>query len=197
MNKIPSIIKRNFFDESDLDLIWNEIQFLNNDYLMNDPIHTGTATDENGTPKKSNKGIFVSQLYKDYNYSSIWRASRKIFNGITEEFSKLHFCTRSVLSTNQSDILYSYYENGGYYAPHEDSCITTVLYWFCKKPKKFSGGNLIFNDTEEVIKFEHNTMVMFPSWAKHSVTEVIMEDEDMGKNLGRHCFTHFLNISYQ
>ena len=162
---------------------------------MREPHLTGSGMRETGELKKNNKGIFLSEVFNEPNCSSMWRCSRKIFNGDTIEYSELHLSNRSILSTNSSSILYSYYENSDYYESHRDDSVVTVLYWFFKEPKKFYGGNLTFDDTGEVIEVTNNTMIMFPSWAHHSVSEVSMSDVNLNKKLGRYCVTQFLNIT--
>ena len=173
--------------------IFDELNFVNNPYLMRGPEQTGSSYND-GRLKKQNKGLFLSDLFVDVNSSSIWRCSRKIFNKDTIEYSKLHLSNTSVLSTNFSSILYSYYENADHYKSHRDSSVVTVLFWFFQEPKRFYGGDLKFDDTGEVIKVENNTMIMFPSWANHSVSEVKMNDRFLNKKLGRYCISMFLNI---
>lgn len=192
MNKIPLLVCKNFFDAEELDLIWDELNFLSNPVLMQPPGSTGTSSDTEGRPLKSNKGVFLEQIYKEPVVSSIWRCTKKIFSGFTSEFGNMHMANRLVLATTRSKTLVSYYENGDYYLPHLDSAVTSVLFWFYREPKEFIGGDLVFPDTGEVVKISNNTMVMFPSWAFHEVTPIQMSSESEQRRMGRYCVTLFL-----
>lgn len=194
MENIPFLFKENFFSEEVENLVKDELRFLNNPNLMKAPEITGTAYSKEGVCLKRNNGVFLKDVYADLVKSSIWLATREIFSGLTEEFSKLHMCNRTVLSTNYSTVLASYYEDSDYYLPHFDSSVVTVLYWFFDEPKRFTGGNLTFSDTGETVTVKNNSVLLFPSWAKHSVDTVSMEPEDRGKKLGRYCISQFLLI---
>ena len=84
------------------------------------------------------------------------------------------------------NVLLSYYENQDYYKRHYDTALITCLTWFHKDPKKFSGGDFTFDDTNETIKYKNNSMIIFPNWADHSVSKVSGE--------GRYCVTVGLHI---
>lgn len=193
MDKIYYLFKENYFNKIELDSIFDELNFLNNPYILENPKQTGSSQD-NTILKKRNKGIWISDLYKNVSKSSLWRLSRKVLENNVLEYSELHFSNRAVLNTNYSDVLLSYYENQDYYEPHTDASTVTVLFWFFKEPKRFEGGNLIFGDTDESIEVKNNSMVMFPSWATHSVTKIKMDTNVMNKKLGRYCLTMFLGI---
>jgi hypothetical protein len=185
------LVIRNFFTEAELDSIWYELKFLAQPHLLQDPEHTGTAT-ENDKPIKQNKGIFFADIYRSFDQSSIYTAGQKLFKGITEDFSEMSFANWPVLQTTHSRWLLSYYEDSDHYAPHRDTATTTVLFWFCQEPRAFTGGDLHFHEIDETVKFESNTMVMFPSWATHSVDPVKMK-EKTGPHQGRFCVTAFLS----
>ena len=192
MEKIPYLLKRDFFTPEEEASIWDELNFLNNPHLMLEPSLTNGSIDRKNVQRKKNKGIFLDTLYARLDSSSIWRASRKIFTSATMEYSQLHLSNTSVFATNRSSLLVSYYEDSDYYLPHTDEAVVSVLYWFYKEPKTFVGGDLTFNDTGEVVEVRNNTMLMFPSWATHSVSEIMMPEDKQDQKLGRYCLTHFL-----
>ena len=93
-----------------------------------------------------------------------------------------------------STVLFSYYENGDFYKAHADEFVATMLVWFYKEPKKFEGGDLEFPDYETAdgipkVEVRNNRILIFPSIIRHAVTPISMEEEDMGKKLGRFCMT--------
>jgi len=192
MDKIPFLIEDNFFTEEELTHIWAELDFLNRPDLLLEPPQTGSALTNDGEAKKRNKGVFLESLYKYPEVSALWQASRKLFTSYTVRFSELHLANKTVLGTNHSTMLMSYYEDGDLYLPHRDRACVTTLYWFFREPRRFEGGELTFTDTGEVIELKNNRMIMFPSWAEHSVSQVSMPTRFQNQKLGRYCVTHFL-----
>ena len=65
------IVEKNFFDENELDGIWQELNFLTYKHKLYPPNKTNSATDNKGKPLKSNKGLFITGLYDDPNISNI------------------------------------------------------------------------------------------------------------------------------
>lgn len=185
------LVKDDFFTDYELGWIWKELTLLSRPGVLADPSETGSARTDNA-PIKKNLGIFLHDYYCNVEHSPIFQFTRKIFQGITEEFSLLDFANVLVLSTRSSRFLLQYYEDSDHYPPHQDQCLTTVLYWLCKDPESFEGGDLYFPYLDETIKFKNNRMIMFPSWAYHSVTPVKMLKE--GENLGRYSVTQFLTF---
>lgn len=185
------LIIREFFTPHELEEIWHELRFLSQDSVLQNPEHTGTATEGDKILKK-NRGVFFTDVYRNIQVSPTYRHAQKIFDGITENFSEMSFANWPVLQTSHSSWLLSYYENSDYYSPHRDRATTTVLFWFCQEPRAFSGGNLHFHEIDEEVEFQNNTMVMFPSWAQHSVDPVKMENKT-GAFQGRYCVTAFLS----
>jgi hypothetical protein len=195
MEKIPYLLVKDFFTSEELESIWEELTFLNNPAIMLPPEKTAAAMDPEGRPLKNNSGLFLKDFYVNPLSSPLIRFSQKVFSGYTREFSTLHPTNRNILSTRRSTYLLSYYEDSDYYAPHSDHAETTALFWLFREPKRFQGGDLKFDDTCEVIPVENNCMIMFPSWALHSVSEVKMDEEHRSKKLGRYCFTQFLQLN--
>lgn len=192
MKPFDILVKDNFFTPEELDIIWNEIHILSHPDVIRDPSETGSAK-EGGVLVKQNKGIFFQDFYCDVHASPMYRASRKLFEGYTEEFADLGFAESYILSSRRSSFLLSYYGDGDHYAPHRDSACSTVLYWFCKEPRAFTGGDIYFSDIDKTVEFKNNRMIIFPSWAEHEVDEVKMLEPDNGLN-GRFCVTQFLTL---
>jgi len=193
MEKIPYLRKDNFFTNSELSLIMKELNYLTADkvILSDDAVASGAASAEMTTKK----ALWFNEFYREKHYSPTWRICDKIFQGSTEEFANLSPINRNVLSTNNMSMLLSYYENNGYYKKHCDSCHATILLWFCNQPQRFTGGDLVFTDTNEILKFRNNSMIIFPSWADHEVIPTKLSAEYENKQLGRYCVTIFLNIT--
>lgn len=191
----PYLIIEDFYDEEELGRVWRELDFLlDGDKLMG-PEDTGAASYSDGTPAKQNRGLFLDNLYTNRSISNILTVNRKLMkSGIMQEISKHSLLFKGLPDCNGDDTLVSYYENKDHYAQHRDIYNFTSLHWFFKEPKKFTGGDLSFHEFDVEIPCENNKMILFPSSIHHGVSEVKMEDSDVGKGLGRFCISQFFFI---
>lgn len=194
-NKFPYTIIDNFYDDRELDLIWEELNFLCYYDKLDSPEQTGSAFDFNFETQtkehlKNNYGFFLDDIYLKRSLSNILKCNRKIFDNkqVFENHPSWFF---KHFSCNHDRTLLSYYENNGIYKFHSDSAYVTCLSWFYKEPRVFSGGNLEF-ETGETIELKNNRFILFPSMIKHSVTKISMEENYSNKKLGRFCITQFL-----
>ena len=98
--------------------------------------------------------------------------------------------------TNWETVLLSYYDEGDLYYPHHDVAMFTTLIWLWREPKAFTGGDLILNQYDHMIKAENNSGVIFLSPEIHSVTPVMKTNRWLNKmdNYGRYCISHFCGI---
>jgi hypothetical protein len=189
----PYLKIENMYSDEELDLISQELVFLNHKNKLENPEQSGSAT-ENGKILKQNKGLFLDDLYKKREISNILTINRKLFNKeYLESYASLNFGYKSILRCNQDGTLISYYENGGHYNPHHDVSVHTALTWFFKIPRLFKGGNLIFSEYDHIIEIDHNMTIIFPSFVLHSVEEVSME-ENLPSGFGRYCMAQFISI---
>jgi len=179
---------KNFFDEGELKAIWEEIELSYGSSLWQ-PDNLGVGSD---SPKElaSKLGFFASRYDRVFSHKT-YKATSKIFNGYTYNFASLSFPNRPILLTTNHALLYSLYTDGGFYKQHDDACITTALFWLCREPKRFTGGDLYFADIDETVEFENNSMLLFPGQAQHEVSPVSMP-KDCDPLDGRICLTLFL-----
>ena len=197
INRSPVLIVDDFYDNLSYENIWKEICFLNlNIDHFEDADRSGSATDPvSNKILKKNKAIFLDQIYKNPNFSPIWRASRKIFS---VEFLKLlenyNYFFRYIKNSNAESILLSYYENSDYYNSHYDSATVTLLTWMYYRPKKFKGGDLTIENNLKIDCISNRT-VIFPSFLYHSVSPIELEDQYLNNNYGRYTISHFLSTN--
>ena len=191
MDKVPYLLKRDVFSDEELHLIFDELQFLNNSYLMQPPENTAAAAIDGHIIKK-NKGVFLRNVYCREDASSIIRLLKDKLEQYVIEYSNVHITNLNAAGTNELWFLVSYYENADYYKPHEDATFATALFWFNKEPQKFTGGDLTFNNTDEFIEYKNNSMIIFPGWARHSVSPVLFDGG--GDREGRYCVTVGMHI---
>jgi len=193
----PFIIINNTYDEWELELIWEELNFLcYYEKLETDPYKSGTATSEDNIPLKKNRCIWLDTLYKERDYSNILRVNRKLLCDRAKTIKQHPSWFFKSFDCDKDTTLVSYYENSDYYEKHSDSASATVLTWFYKEPKKFSGGDihLHYEDLDIKVECVNNRTLIFPSAIKHSVDKIEMSEEDCGKKYGRICITQFLTF---
>lgn len=192
----PYLIVDNLYDDDELRLIWQELDFLCHPEKWRSPEDTGTATC-NDKPLKNNFGIFLDGkygIYSDRKISNILTLNRKILDkGILDVYANLSFGYQSAFMTTEDNTLISYYEDSQYYKRHNDQGVMTALTWFYKEPKAFFGGDLIFSDfNKHTVELKNNRAVLFPSFVFHEVEEICMPEHKPG--FGRYCTAQFFII---
>jgi hypothetical protein len=176
-----------YYNSEEEKLIWQELEFLNKEGKLLPPLVTG---DPNASPNKV--GVFLNTLYKDNeNFSNILNVNKKIYK-IKNLLSENIF-TNYLKIVDYETTMISYYEDESYYLEHHDCYVLSSVTTFWKTPKQFSGGNLIFTKHGYCPKMDHNTMILFPSYEIHEVSEISMEEND-GIN-GRYTINQFYAIS--
>lgn len=187
------------FTESELDLIWKELNFLCVPTKLKEPEETGSAK-KSGIILKKNRGLCIDQCYTDKSISNYLNLYKKPFCVIAENEEEI--CNkdpvfRSFFTTNFESTLLSYYEDGDYYQSHIDACVYTYVFYIFKEPKHFEGGSLILDDLQTEIEIKSNMGILFPSWLNHTVTDVKMKSPlYMNKNLGRFCLSTFFSYNH-
>ena len=192
----PYLIVDEIYDEIELGLIWQELDFLCHPGKWKSPEDTGTAVC-NEKPLKNNFGIFLDGkdgIYSDRKISNILTVNRKVLNqGILDNYAKLSFGYQSAFMTSEDTTLISYYEDSHYYKKHNDNAVFTALTWFYKEPKMFFGADLIFSAfNKHTVELKNNRAVLFPSFLFHEVEEICMPEHKSG--YGRYCMAQFFII---
>jgi Rps23 Pro-64 3,4-dihydroxylase Tpa1-like proline 4-hydroxylase len=195
---LPVVIIDEYYSENAARLIWQELCFLNSapDKFLN-PEDTGSAwtTNKDGEKEylRKNKAVPLDKVYSKREMSDILSANRKIFTkDMVEQLEKLHIYFRTLDGISGDATLINYYENSDYYLPHVDMACVTVLSWFFKQPKSFTGGQLIIEE-ELNIECVYNRTVIFPSMLKHSVESTAVEASLVGQNYGRYAVTQLIS----
>lgn len=194
--KIPHgvAVIENFYTENELKLIWKELDYLTSENLLLPPEKTGTSLDrETGKPRKENSGLFLDEYYKNRNFSSILTLNRKVFSVLNDEIYFQRPIFRYMATVNSDSTLLNYYEDNNYYKPHIDNCVYTVLTYFFKEPKQFSGGNFRIVDYDLEFEIKNNMVIYMPSCYLHEALPVKMEQNQKG--YGRYCLSQFMFIT--
>jgi hypothetical protein len=191
----PHLIIENFYTVDELDLIWEELNFLTKPGKLYDPgiVH--------GSPELTkSRCLRLDTSYSEKNLSNIITVSQKLFNhGFLNIFCEKFPQYKKILHTNICITKVRYYHNGDYYKPHDDIYQDFLAFsYFYKNPKKFTGGELFFpeyNDYE--IECSDNSLILMPSYVTHGVKVVSIEDSDYYSGYGRYCVSHFLRSSLE
>lgn len=189
----PFLYIENLYTEEELQLIFAELDYYqSNQKILDSNAATSSAQHEDGSSMAKRSGQFLDYIFGNREYSNILNINRKLFErGLICQRSDNYFFRHFVPTQDFS--LLSYYENADMYEPHVDQCVVSICIWLWKEPKRFEGGDFFFPDFNKRIKVQTNHAVVFPSVIQHSVDEIQMLPEHMGKGLGRYSICNFLN----
>ena len=192
-NPFPFIIINDFFTEEELLLVWKELDFLTSAEKLDDESKTSSAKYEDGKYKKKNYGVFLDIAYSKREMSNILKTTRKIFdNDFMKAAENNHWVFRYLSKSSGDNTLVSYYEDGGYYDYHHDSSSMSLIIHLFKEPKKFTGGEIIFEGDLD-LSLVNNRAILFPSMISHKVNAIKMFDDSFSGN-GRYCISKFIKV---
>ena len=196
----PHMIIDNFYNEEELELIWEELKFYTK------PGKLLEAKNYGGVVGYTNaKALMLDSVYRNYsdndgvNYrilSNILTVNRKLFaSGILDTFATIHDCCSIANQSNSDTTKIRYYHDGEGYDPHTDKGFQFLAFsYFYKEPKKFTGGQLYFPKYDYEIPCDNNSMIIFPGWVEHGVREVSIENSDYYDGWGRYAITSFFGF---
>jgi hypothetical protein len=177
--------------------VLHELKWLESGNVFSGPERTGTARNPDGTVKKSNRGVFMTQIYADLSLSPLYLGIQEsypyLFNQKTQK--ELWYMNLYKQTPMYGGSLISYYEESNYYESHADNSTYTFLFWVWDESdgKKFTGGNLKFTDFDIEIECKDNCGVVFPGPINHEVTRIEMSKEYKGQGLGRFAISEFIS----
>jgi hypothetical protein len=179
------------FNEQDLEKIWEDINIIKEKDLLLDPEFTATARNpSNDEILKNNKGIFIDILFRNNVIKYTPEILNKLFRpSIAKELESIHPALSMFRNINYTITLFSFYSNGGYYKPHWDDSMFTVITWLCPEPKRWTGGMFRLNKFGIEVEPKNNRTIILPGTYVHEVTEIISELDD-GIN-GRYTLSQF------
>ena len=186
----PHMIVENFYNDDELKLIWEELDFYTKDGKLFDAHEFGGVVD-----KTNSRAIWLDKVFiKKYrSLSNILKVNRKIFDSaVLDAFSSVHDCCSIAKFCNHDTTKVRYYHDGDYYEPHTDKTVQFLGFsYFYREPKKFEGGELIFPKYNYTFDCPNNSLIMMPGWVEHGVTEVKIDDSDYFDGYGRYAITSF------
>ena len=185
----PHLIYHDFYDDNELELIWEELKFLTK------PDKLVEAKDFGGVVDKTNShALQLDHVYQNHRkVSNILTVNRKLFRkDVMQPFADIHGCCSIANSSNYDVTKVRYYHNDEYYDSHTDMPFQYLAFsYFYQEPKKFEGGELFFPQYDYELSCENNSMIIFPGWVEHGVRKVKINDSDYFDGWGRYAITSF------
>ena len=195
-NPFPLMVVENFYNQDELDLIWEELKFYTKPGKLVDAKGYGGIVDSTNA-----KALLLDELYsKKYRgISNILTMNRKLFEcGVLDKFSEIHGCCSIANQCNHDITKVRYYHNKEYYEAHADISFQFLAFsYFYKEPKKFTGGELFFPRHNYELTCENNSIIILPGWVTHGVKEVKIEDSVYYDGWGRYSITSFFTYMDQ
>lgn len=192
-NPFPHLIVEEMYDQDELSLIWEELNFLTKPGKLWDPEKYQASPSSNGKYQTESKAVILDFLYSERSTSNILEINRKLFNGPYRKiFSEIAPHCVLAIRTNYDITKIRYYHDKDYYEPHVDTTFDFVSFtYFHKNPKKFSGGELFFPEYNYKFECNDNCMILIPSYVEHEVKKVSIKNSDYYDGWGRYCMTQF------
>tara|TARA_B100001250_G_scaffold298663_1_gene260221 strand:+ start:372 stop:992 length:621 start_codon:yes stop_codon:yes gene_type:complete len=186
----PHLIVENFYNEKELELIWEELNFYTKPDKLLEAKEFGGIVD-----KTNSHALILDDIYgKSFrNLSNILTVNRKLFSSETLHlFAKIHACCSIANDSNYDTTKVRYYHDNEYYEPHTDKPFQFLAFsYFYKEPKKFSGGEVYFPEYNYEYSCDNNSIIIFPGWVTHGVRKVSIKDSDYFEGYGRYAITSF------
>ena len=190
---INAVIIDNFYSDSQLTEIFGQLSELTNEkYMSADKDKLEAAVDVHGDFITTKFGVWLEDGHSPILKHCIENFSSK---EVFDKFVGYNSLFRIMFHLNRRFNLLSYYENSGYYSKHTDVAVFTVLNYFHKEPKQFSGGEIVLHspDFSKKITVEprNNRVIVIPSHIVHEVLPVTMRSKILSGN-GRYCMSIFM-----
>ena len=191
----PHLIVNNFYNDEELELIWEELKFYTK------PGKLLEAKDYGGVVEKTNhRALQLDVIYDGYrDLSNILTVNRKLFTSkILDVFAEIHESCWIAPMSDYDITKVRYYHDKEYYEAHTDKSFQFLAFsYFYKEPKKFTGGELFFPRHNYELTCENNSIIILPGWVKHGVKEVKIEDSNYYDGWGRYSITSFFTNANQ
>ena len=171
-NISPILIIDNFYSETELKEIKNELKLLSAVAELKIFVNTSPAADEQGNIKQKSNSLFLDDLYAGKrDLSKILNINRKLFSEeVRTKLVEKNLFYDHIFYSDFDVTLLNFYGPTDYYKPHRDATCFTALTFF--KLEEFSGGNLVFPEYEIKIEAVENRLVIFPGFVLHGSEEV-------------------------
>tara|TARA_B100001094_G_scaffold318606_1_gene362399 strand:- start:743 stop:1393 length:651 start_codon:yes stop_codon:yes gene_type:complete len=191
----PFLTCDNWFTPKEEEQVWKELDFFTNEDSIDHSSNGPVALDAKGNQLASNFRVYPEDIYTldGRDISAIFRFKDKLAATEINDFIYFNMTPgpfNCYKGSNRDSTLISYYHAGDYYKSHHDAFQFTILIWFTKEPKCYSGGEFYFTDAKIHVPNSHNKLLIFPSYLNHAVTPIEFKTpKPLG--YGRYTITHF------
>jgi len=194
----PHLIVDNFYDDKELELIWEELKFYTKPGKLLEAKDFGGVVDKTNSHAIALDSVYMNDENRGVNYrnlSNILTVNRKLFtSGVLDVFAKIHECCWIAPMSDFDITKVRYYHDKEYYEAHADISFQFLAFsYFYKEPKKFTGGELFFPRHNYELTCENNSIIILPGWVTHGVKEVKIEDSAYYDGWGRYAITNFFS----
>lgn len=193
----PHAIIKDVYDQNELNLIWQELDFLTYKDKVVSTEEMGVAYDFLSCQKKANNtGFNLDEIFPIRKISNILTLNRKIFNrDLAHQLSNVHPLYTGFKLVNYDTTKIRYYDNNEEYESHFDTSNYTVCTYFYKDRSKIKGGDLQFPSYEYKIKTENNMAIFFCGHIEHKATKAErLDDWKPFDGYGRYCMNQFCSL---
>lgn len=194
---IDAVVIDNFYSDNQLEEIYKQLSSMTNSSTMNaDKDKLEAAVDLDGNFITTKYGVWFNDISLPLIKYSVENFSTK---SLQDKFIQFNSMYRMLFYMNRRSHLLSYYENAGYYSKHVDASVFTILNYFHREPKNFTGGDIVLHSHDMVkkatIESKNNRVVIIPSCTLHEVTPIEMTSKQLDGS-GRYCCSIFASIEY-
>lgn len=185
----------NFYSDQEYDCVRKELDFYSSlpEDLKDRAENTDVARTGDGHALGQSFRVYVNNIFtrEGSKYSHTNNLAMKIRNFHTENIEENLPNGRQFKDMDTQYNMISYYGPNDYYDSHYDKFQFTALIWVFKEPKKFTGGDLFFEEINRTVEVTNNRMCIFPSYLLHKVNKINMSEDDFRNGYGRYTITHF------
>lgn len=194
---IDAVVIDNFYTEGQLSAIFKQLDSLTDEqHMIADKDKLEAAVDLDGNFITTKYGVWVNDVDSPIVKFPMENFPKKEVVDTLIGFNSMY---RMLFYLNRRSHLVSYYENAGYYSKHVDASVFTILNYFHKEPKQFTGGDIILHSHDfskkATIETRNNRVVIIPSCTTHEVTPINMTSHKLD-GTGRYCCSIFTAIEF-
>jgi hypothetical protein len=199
----PHVIVEEVYEDHELELIWEELNFFTKPGKLMLPKDYGAAMQDNRDmgAKTSALAIPLTPIFSSKNsrnLSGILTLETILLDRLKpylREWKESHYSLHSIPAPCLTWTKLRYYHDNEGYETHTDAPFAYVMFsYFHKEPKKFTGGELFFEqfDNHE-FPCNNNTMIIIPPYVAHGVRTVKIDNDEYYSGNGRYAVTTFID----
>ena len=196
----PHLIVEDLYEDHELELIWEELNFFTKPGKLMLPLEHGAAEKQGGEAKTSALAFPLTSTLpgKTRRWSNILTLETAMFQKLKRDlrnWKQSHYSLYQIPTPSNTYTKLRYYHNDEGYATHADHPFAWITFsYFYKEPKKFTGGELFFEDFDNYeFPCNNNSLIAIPPYVAHGVRTVKIDNDDYYSGNGRYAITTFVD----